>query len=271
MQINLKNRPDLNNFSLDIIFNQYVSVGSDWNHENCTSFFSRLYYIESGCGRLYHNGKETLLLPGNIYFIPTGTCFSYHCTDETTMKKLFFHLLLIYTKEQHDIFSDIAPGIYSITADEANSYNIFKLYHNDDYSSLLSLKSIIFNTLGAFYDKYNWNNVEIKQYSRTVHKIMEYIQTHLSMSLTIKEIADALFLSEGTISKVFKTEKGITIGEYIDTLIFTKANHLLLKDDYTLKDISHELGFCDQFYFSRRFKEKFGHSPQQYRKTSVLF
>lgn len=271
MQVNLKKQPDLNAFSLDIICNQYVTVGSEWNYPNVTSFFSRLYYIEDGCGILYFNGKETLLAPGNVYFIPTGTCISFHCTDKTPMKKLFFHLALILPKEQYDLFSNIEKGIYSIPMNDATSHNIFDIYQKDDYISLLSLKSIIFSTIMAFYNKYHWNTFEIKQYSKSVLKIMNYIQKNLSMRLTVKEIADALFLSEGTVSKNFKSETGITIGSYIDTLIFSKANHLLLKKDYAIKEISHELGFCDQFYFSRRFKERFGCSPQQYREFEVLF
>ena len=34
--------------------------------------------------------------------------------------------------------------------------------------------------------------------------------------------------------------------------------------------ISERYGFCDQFYFSRRFKEKFGVTPQKYRKMNSL-
>ena len=35
-------------------------------------------------------------------------------------------------------------------------------------------------------------------------------------------------------------------------------------------EISERLGFCDQFYFSRRFKEKYGSSPREYRKKTNI-
>jgi len=271
MQINIKKQSELNTFSLDILCNRYVSVGSDWNCENVINAFSRLYYIESGCGKLYFDDEEIMLTPGNVYFIPTGTRFSYHCTDENFMCKLFFHLSLISPKDQYDLFSNIKKGIYSLSFQEANACNIFDIYRNDDYTSLLGLKTILYNTLVAFYAKYNWGNTEIKKYPLQVLNIMEYIQSHLSIGLTIKEISDTLFLSESSVSKSFKAETGITIGTYIDNLIFTKANQLLLDKNNSLRDISTSLGFCDQFYFSRRFKEKFGMSPQQYRRSQLQF
>lgn len=271
MQINIKKQPDLNKFSLDMLCSSYVSVGIDWNCENVINAFSRLYYIESGCGKIVFNGREFELTPGNVYFIPAGTCFSYHCTDETAMKKLYFHLSLISPKDHYDLFSNIEKGVYSISFQEANSCNIFDIYTKDDYTNLLTLKSMIYNTIVAFYAKYNWDNTEIKQYSQQILNVMKYVQEHLSVSLTVKEIAEALFLSEGTVSKKFKSETGLTIGTYIDNLIFTKANQLLLNKHLSIRDISTELGFCDQFYFSRRFKEKFGRSPQQYRKEEILY
>lgn len=271
MQINLKKQTELNDFSLDILCNQYVRVGSDWNSENVINAFSRLYYIESGSGKIYFNDRETILTPGNIYFIPTGTRFSFHCTDETAMKKLYFHLSLISQKDHCDLFSNIKKGVYPLSFQEANACNIFDVYNRDDYTNLLTLKSIIYNTIVAFYTKYSWDNIEMKQYSQHILNVMSYIQSHLSISLTVKEIAEALFLSEGTVSKKFKSETGITVGTYIDNLIFTKANQLLLNKHCSIRDISAELGFCDQFYFSRRFKEKFGRSPKQYRKDEILF
>ena len=31
-----------------------------------------------------------------------------------------------------------------------------------------------------------------------------------------------------------------------------------------------DFGFCDQFYFSRRFKMKYGETPQKYRKLRLI-
>ena len=49
-----------------------------------------------------------------------------------------------------------------------------------------------------------------------------------------------------------------------------EAEQLLLKSDLTVLQISERFGFCDQFYFSRRFKMKYGETPQKYRKLRLI-
>lgn len=52
-------------------------------------------------------------------------------------------------------------------------------------------------------------------------------------------------------------EAGMSPGKYIDNMIFLKAKQMLSDPALTIGQISRKLGFCDQFYFSRRFKENF--------------
>ena len=86
------------------------------------------------------------------------------------------------------------------------------------------------------------------------------------VQLTTKELAEQLFICESTLCKKFKNEVGVTIGTYIDDLIFFNAEKMLLKTKWSINQISETLGFCDQFYFSRRFKHKYGQTPLEYRK-----
>ena len=63
---------------------------------------------------------------------------------------------------------------------------------------------------------------------------------------------------------------GITIGKYIDGIVLLTAKERLADKSYDISTISDDLGFCDTFYFSRRFKESFGRTPNQYRKEIIL-
>ena len=51
--------------------------------------------------------------------------------------------------------------------------------------------------------------------------------------------------------------------------LFLKAKRMIVKKGISLKDISVNLGFFDQFYFSRLFKKRFGLAPLQYRKKGI--
>ena len=111
------------------------------------------------------------------------------------------------------------------------------------------------------------SNIDFKynSYSINVERTIDYIQKHLSIQLNIPLLSKRLYISESTLTKQFKNEVGITISKYIDDLVFYKAQCMLVKSNKSISQISDELGFCDQFYFSRRFTMKFRESPQKYR------
>ena len=69
-----------------------------------------------------------------------------------------------------------------------------------------------------------------------------------------------------TAKKILK-ETGVTLGKYIDDMVFIKAQELLLNNQLSIATISTFLGFCDQFYFSRWFKSMHGETPSHFRKS----
>ena len=103
-------------------------------------------------------------------------------------------------------------------------------------------------------------------YSEGIKKAMDYIHRNTRINLSTELVSENLFISKSKLRKDFKKETGISIGKYIDDMVFFKAKRLLSKGYFSINDISQKLGFCDQFYFSRRFKERFGDPPSEYRK-----
>jgi AraC-like DNA-binding protein len=114
------------------------------------------------------------------------------------------------------------------------------------------------------------SHLPISEYSPVVQSTIDYIQLNLSLKLTSTYLAERLFISESTLCKKFRKEVGITIGKYIDDLIFFNAEKMLVKSDWSVNRIAKNLGFCDQFYFSRRFKQHYGKTPLQYRKKQTV-
>ena len=90
------------------------------------------------------------------------------------------------------------------------------------------------------------------------------------MQLTISEIAENTFISKSTLTKHFQKELSMSVNEYIYDLVMSGAEYMLATSDVSMQEISEKFGFYDQFYFSRRFKEKFGQSPREYRKGKPL-
>jgi AraC-like DNA-binding protein len=51
---------------------------------------------------------------------------------------------------------------------------------------------------------------------------------------------------------------------YIQIKIY-KAENLLEQQDLSVKEVAHKIGFEDQYYFSRLFKNKTGVSPSEWK------
>ena len=80
----------------------------------------------------------------------------------------------------------------------------------------------------------------------------------------IKEIAEALDLNSQQLSKKIKSITGITAKKFILDIKFWEARSmLLLGEQQTVKEVSYAVGFKDQKYFSKKFKEKFDRYPSE--------
>ena len=85
-----------------------------------------------------------------------------------------------------------------------------------------------------------------------VQKAADYIKLNYSEKISIKEIADQLYLSPNYLSELFKKHTG-------------KACQLLDHAEYRVGDVSGMVGIHDGRYFSNMFKKKYGMTPTEYR------
>lgn len=67
-------------------------------------------------------------------------------------------------------------------------------------------------------------------------------------------------------SESFKKWTGQSVTEFITKTRITKAKRLMAKSNCKLKEIAHQTGYQDEFYFSRIFKKYTGCSPTSYMK-----
>lgn len=97
-------------------------------------------------------------------------------------------------------------------------------------------------------------------------KLTEYMQANLYKNLSLQEIADDFNISSSYICRIFKVYYSDTPISYYNRLKIEEAKKML--DEYRnmrVKDVAELLGFSDQYYFSKVFKQQYGVSPLVYR------
>lgn len=252
----------LNMLELSVSDSAYASLDESWHSENVCSPYSRLYLVESGEGILETAEEAVTMRPGFVYLIPVGLKFSYSCTGHLT--KLFFHVTIPKPNGY-----DLLWGFDRIGAAPLNSENLRQLmmvYRQGSMSDLVRLKQYLYQIVGIFLETYGFAQEQMEVYSHHVQETIDYIRTNLSAQLDVETLAKRLFVSKSFLADKFRDEVGVTLGKYIDDQLMASAQWQLLRTNASVGEISNSLGFCDQFYFSRRFKQLCGETPLQYRK-----
>lgn len=93
------------------------------------------------------------------------------------------------------------------------------------------------------------------------------IEEHFSSLHSAGEYADLLNISTAALNRVCKTHFNKTLSQLISDRIIIEAKRQLYLTDKPVKQIAYELGFNDEFYFSRFFKNHVAISPQFFRDT----
>ncbi len=254
-----------NHIQLVLLYFGHAIVGPEWHGSIINPDVSRLYYVKGGEAVIVgKDGSRTELIPGKWVLLPAGFSFDYSAGEE--MEHVYCHLKLCDLDELDMLASYSSPVVFDVPDVDAQFF--IEHLKSSDITSGIIVRHKIEEVLLTFL-KEQEIRIEYNQYSPSVVKAIKYIKRHLSAGLTVSEVAEHAFVSKSTLTKRFKAELSKSVGEYINDTIMFEAGQLLLKTNFSILAISEKYGFSDQFYFSRRFKEKFGMSPMKYRKSVV--
>ncbi len=95
-----------------------------------------------------------------------------------------------------------------------------------------------------------------------VRRAVDYVRKHSHHPLALADVARAVHVSPNYLTSLFRAETGAPLGQFILGERVARAQVLLLAAGASVKTVSDELGFTDQFTFSRAFKRVTGQSPR---------
>lgn len=100
-----------------------------------------------------------------------------------------------------------------------------------------------------------------------IQNLRNAIEDNFRIKHSASEYADMLHLSPVVLARAAKNHFNMTLSDLITERIIVEAKRELYLTNKTVKEIAYELGYDDEYYFSRVFKGKTDISPQLYRDT----
>ncbi|MDF1567808.1 MAG: AraC family transcriptional regulator [Spirochaetaceae bacterium] len=111
-------------------------------------------------------------------------------------------------------------------------------------------------------------DVQAVRHRDVILKAMSFIRRHFTDKVSLEDVASEVSLSPTYFSRLFKEESGQSFKSYLNDLRIGEAKNLLRETDLQLIDVASTVGFEDQSYFSRVFRNIVGISPGRYRRST---
>jgi len=104
---------------------------------------------------------------------------------------------------------------------------------------------------------------------RWIPIVRDYLHTHFTRSLSLREIASAAGVHPVHVSRAFPRRYGVTLGDYVRALRIDYAARELMATRRPIADIALDAGFASQSHLTRHFRTRMGIAPAAYRKCTV--
>ncbi|GGH15505.1 response regulator transcription factor [Paenibacillus segetis] len=101
--------------------------------------------------------------------------------------------------------------------------------------------------------------------SNLVKQVQELVSEMHRQDISVKTIADKVYLHPVYLSKVYKAETGESLSNYIIRMRMEQAHYLLKHSHKKIYEITEELGYQNPQYFSKIFRKFYGMTPQEFR------
>lgn len=261
----------------------------DWNWQNVSSPFTRIFLVAQGSAQLCLPGQTIQLRPGRMYLVPAHTVHSYRCDGPLTL--YYLHIYQSF-KNEADVFEyydfpcEVPASQHDVQLLDAMiaQHPEAKLPQSDprSYDNQCVFTSWVQRySQWPLHDKMWMRGCLLMLFSRFLEAatqkpwthdermrgIVDHIQSHLCEDISIDTLSSLCCISRAYLIRLFKKHLGLSPLHYINQRRVERAQLLLMTSEMTVKQIAYSLGYNDHGYFIRLFRKYTGVTPLEYKRN----
>jgi AraC family transcriptional regulator, transcriptional activator of pobA len=219
--------------------------------------------------------------PGSVFFMSPSEVHSWQLNDDTDGYILFFnasfYLLDFKVNNLLNIpffrpENKIRSGFLN-TKELPKIKTIIKTMHDESTLDSINQKNILRSYLDILLLKFDllFNSADKKTINRSslVPKLEVLIEQHFKDHLPISFYASQLNISLPQLNTTANNLLSKSVNDLVHERIILEAKRLLIYSDLTVSQISDELNYNDNSYFTRFFKKMTKLTPEQFRKRFI--
>lgn len=229
-------------------------------------------YCLSGGGRYQDvNGVDQPIVPGDLIVLYPELAHRYGPSEHETWSEFYvmfegpiFDLwrernLLDPTEPVHHL----QPIPYWLKRFESAVENPRKTSEGDPLAGVCRLQQVLADIFAHVTEEKIGS--EDREWLERIYAALD-VTTVSGESVDWDEIAEQFDMSYENFRKKFARLAGVPPAKYRMRRVMERASELMHQSRLTLKEIAARCGFCNEFHFSRRFKQLVGLSPREFRR-----
>ena len=211
--------------------------------------FASLSLRTKGTGDFEINGKRYTTKAGDIIFIPS---YMPYKVEYSSSQSIVAHLIDCNYLEAEYI------TLQSHSALIENFFQRLLTVWNDRHS-VNQAKSVLYEILDAISEDQK-KVVADASFAACIAYIHEHFR---DPKLDVPRICEHGFISVSSLQRKFKEHFEMSPKQYLIRLRMNRALELLIADELSVREIAYACGFSSEKYFSRAFRQRYGHPPSR--------
>lgn len=270
-------------------FGRIVQPEGFW-HKNWMSREYMLFYLAQGDVVMEVTGKAIKLKAGDVLLLPPKTSYAplessgcvyyffYFTAPQTEFSGSYFGISCSNCKSPSNFsfsyeFSErtvIELDQYIAHVEESDIEEVLVKCTELDIWQRPYEKMLLDNYLKEILIRLSIFKEEAVDIERYFGRMVLFVRRNYKKDIGLREVAEEVGISQSYASKLFRKNTGMRCCDYINQVRLDAACIMLKNTQTHIGEIATMVGFNSQYYFARRFKEVYGMTASDFRKSSGL-